>query len=647
MQRGTPLGDVLGRPVTPRAVLLGLALLAPNAWWLIEIEYVRYSDTPTIPQLFFHCVAMLALLRCANALCARLLPGREFTPGELLTVYVMLVVGSNIAGHDQLQILFTCLVYIHGRATPENQWETVIWPHLPNRLVVTDPQTLEHLLKGHSTAYTWQHWAAFRDPLLIWSAVAVTVAGTLYCLGVLLRRQWDHERLTYPLTELPLSLADPANAALRSTPFWAGCGLAAGMQLLNLAHSLQPGFPSVNLGVENYSFNDAPWKYAGAIPVCFYPFAFGLSFLLPTNLSFSCWFFFLFTKLERVLAASLGYTGWDGPPYINQQWAGAWVGLGLLTLWTARRHLAATWRAAVRGAEPDGPREPLTYRAAWAGLLGGGLLLQVFTISAGMKWGVSLGFWGLLLCIVLAATRLRIEVGLPSIELYQRGPDDILRRCLPGAALRPADQTIMTLFFWLTRTHRNFNLQHQMDGVRLASRTGVDLRSFTWPLALATVAGVALAFWAMLHVGFDVGLEGGKFTGPGIWAFGNDEWQQLGRRLTTSQPLDRGWLWAYVFGAAVTGLLVALRQRFLWWPLHPAGWVVSNSFALQRIWVPIFVTWAIKSALLKYGGLRAYRRVLPFFLGLAIGEFCAGLLRTVVDLAWGLYLPSGSGIGGL
>jgi hypothetical protein len=65
------------------------------------------------------------------------------------------------------------------------------------------------------------------------------------------------------------------------------------------------------------------------------------------------------------------------------------------------------------------------------------------------------------------------------------------------------------------------------------------------------------------------------------------------------------------------------------------------------MWLPVCLTWLLKGVLLRYGGLRAYRRALPFFLGLILGEFSAGFLRTVVDLAFNLHLPASSGIGGL
>jgi hypothetical protein len=71
------------------------------------------------------------------------------------------------------------------------------------------------------------------------------------------------------------------------------------------------------------------------------------------------------------------------------------------------------------------------------------------------------------------------------------------------------------------------------------------------------------------------------------------------------------------------------------------------SLSLYRLWFPIFVIWLVKSMLLRYGGLRSYHRALPFFLGLVLGEFAAGFLRSLGDLGLGLYLPVGSGLGGL
>jgi hypothetical protein len=146
---------------------------------------------------------------------------------------------------------------------------------------------------------------------------------------------------------------------------------------------------------------------------------------------------------------------------------------------------------------------------------------------------------------------------------------------------------------------------------------------------------------------YGVGYESAKFRGPALWAFGHEPWQKLDTWFASPQKPDNGTVGAYAFGCLFTLFLAAMRSRFLWWPFHPVGYLVAGSFGLFRLWLPIFLSWLVKVLILRYGGLRGYRRVLPFFIGLVLGEFSAGCLRTLLDMIFGLYLPPESGIGGL
>ena len=56
----------------------------------------------------------------------------------------------------------------------------------------------------------------------------------------------------------------------------------------------------------------------------------------------------------------------------------------------------------------------------------------------------------------------------------------------------------------------------------------------------------------------------------------------------------------------------------------------------MRLWLPVFMAWLIKALVLRYGGLRGYRAALPFFIGLVLGEFALGFVRTVLDGTLGL-----------
>ena len=40
---------------------------------------------------------------------------------------------------------------------------------------------------------------------------------------------------------------------------------------------------------------------------------------------------------------------------------------------------------------------------------------------------------------------------------------------------------------------------------------------------------------------------------------------------------------------------------------------------MHLIWVPLFLNWLVKWIMLKHGGLKDYRKGIPFFLGLHLG----------------------------
>jgi hypothetical protein len=111
-------------------------------------------------------------------------------------------------------------------------------------------------------------------------------------------------------------------------------------------------------------------------------------------------------------------------------------------------------------------------------------------------------------------------------------------------------------------------------------------------------------------------------------------------------PPDFSKAGGYAFGVVFAIFLAAMRTRLPWWPFHPAGYLASGSFGLPRMWIPLFIAWVCKTSLLRYGGLGAYRKAVPFFLGLIAGEFTMGMIGSLIGLC-GLYMPPGAGIGGL
>ena len=85
-------------------------------------------------------------------------------------------------------------------------------------------------------------------------------------------------------------------------------------------------------------------------------------------------------------------------------------------------------------------------------------------------------------------------------------------------------------------------------------------------------------------------------------------------------------------GFVVTFLLYSLRHRFLWWPFHPIGYVMTAATwgGLADYWFSVFLGWLTKIIIVKYFGLKAHRRAVPFFLGLVLGDYVVSSLWSLV-----------------
>ena len=112
-------------------------------------------------------------------------------------------------------------------------------------------------------------------------------------------------------------------------------------------------------------FTTRPWSALGYFPLGFHPNTIGLVYLLSSEVSFSCWFFYLLRKLETVYCVAVGWGGGRGAsagsaaarmPFTPEQGAGAWLAVAAASLWLARRAIAEAVRNALR---PPTDIEPL------------------------------------------------------------------------------------------------------------------------------------------------------------------------------------------------------------------------------------------------------------------------------------------------
>ncbi|MDQ1326944.1 MAG: hypothetical protein QG641_224, partial [Candidatus Poribacteria bacterium] len=66
-----------------------------------------------------------------NLILKRFLPLRAMSQGELITIYIILIMAITVSGHDFSQSIFCTIGTSHWFATPENEWESLFWRYVP------------------------------------------------------------------------------------------------------------------------------------------------------------------------------------------------------------------------------------------------------------------------------------------------------------------------------------------------------------------------------------------------------------------------------------------------------------------------------------------------------------------------------------
>ena len=610
-----------------RALAIGLILIPINSLWIASGESVS-----TTVSLFYNVIFILFVLTVLNSPLRKWSPRLALNHGELLIVYVMLSVSSAICGLDMMRILISVLVGPYWLATPENEWADLFWRFIPDWVTVSDRNVLQGYVEGQATLYDSKIWRAWLVPGLLWSGFIILLVSVMACINVIVRKQWtEGEKLSYPIIQLPLHMTSDKSRFLRSKPMWIGFALAAGMDIINGLHFLYPSVPG--LGGRLYDllpfFPGKPLNAIGWTPVAVFPYAVGLAFFIPLDLSFSCWFFYLFWKLELIIASAIGLRTLPEFPYVEQQTSGAYIGLCIIAIWAARKHIGGVIKTAVLGRSRglDDSDEAMRYRTTIIVMLAAMALLTLFCLRLGMSVPVILIFLVLYFALSTAITRMRAELGSPVHDLHFSGPDMMITKAVGARGLSPGNLTGLSFLWFFNRAYRGHPMPHQLEGFKLAERSGASNKKMLIAILLAGIVATPISFWAYLHAGYKIG---------GPFGYSSRPFTALQGWMYNPTSPDYAAAGAMGVGLISTIFLAAMRMRFIWWLFHPAGFAVSSSWSMNVFWGSIFLSWAIKFAILRLGGLKLHRQSIPFFLGLILGEFVIGSIWSIRGVVFGV-----------
>jgi hypothetical protein len=629
---------------------VGLALLPPTVLWTVYNETVLGGALATQMSLPLNVVLELALLVGVNSALARLRPRWRLSQAQLLVAYVVLVVGTSASGFWYTQALPMVAGYMAWYCTPglgggtglESRLNlSSVVDSLPSWFIVKDMPALKAFFEGaDETTVMSGYWRAWLLPMGWWVLLFAVLVYVFLCLSVLLRKQWsDRERLNFPLTEVPLMMTDPATPLFRNRLLWLGVVLAGLVDALNNLHRIYPTIPMLDVQYNDLAGRLSVWGFPwsmmqwGAFGVSFYPFVVGLGFLMPLDVLFSFWFFYLLWNAVRLGLAGLGYpypgTGAQETfPYISDQVQGGYLALGVMALWASRldfrRALLQLLGRLPRDQEHE---EAISYPHALTGAAVGMVLLIGLLTAVSAAPLVSAAFIVAFLVISISVARLRAEFGAPFHDVEYNTPDIVMPKVLGSALLGPRALGMLSMQFWYTAENFTHPMPHCIEALRIGStaRAGARQRPFFWGVLLAWVVGMSLCIITVLYFGEHLGYMTSKTLGQRTEWYGGANFARLDQMLATPTGSRPQSMVAIMVGMLTCFGLQAMRMRTPGWPLDPVAYSLASTATASSYWLPLFIAWVLKSLILRYGGRRGFTRALPFFLGLVIGEAFVGV----------------------
>ncbi|MFW6156146.1 MAG: DUF6785 family protein [Armatimonadota bacterium] len=643
------------RSLSLRSVVLGAACAAAACWMVSWAEMTLGSIQIAICQFAPAAVGLLLVIVFANLGIGAVIPRFALKPHEVVVVYTMTLAGALTMSRGLLERWIPALIAVNYYATPANHWQALFFEHIPQWAVPFDVQgesaqwIARSFYEGLRTgAVPWRPWL---EALAAWLPAVIAMFVAYFCLASILRRQWvDNEKLAFPLTVLPVELAEHfrwRNSIFADPIFWIGFALPTFVFTLNGIHGIRPSIPEipVQYRLNSLVFSDLgrPWRDLGFTTAYTSMAAVGFGYFLPSQVLFSLWAFFVIIRVQNIAFSAFGAPREPMPLYPTTLWngyqvAGAYLILvGYMTR-SAIPHLRSLWQAALRGREhmPEhaGEARPaLPPRIELLGLAAGVIVATWWFTLLGMSWWMAaletLVFL-LVVCVVMA--RAVGEAGLLMTETSFR-PVDLVRLVSPMSALQPKTLTALSLADAVfTRDLRGNLLSSFLDALKMSDETRLDRRHLFAALAIALL--VTLTFGTWLHI--TLPYEHGALGMYGYVYRGNP---QLGFRyfapvLQSGDDYDARLPIFFASGVAVTLALSVLRMRYVWWPLSPLGFALSGSWSMIVFWFPMLIAWLVKGTIVRYGGMRTYQRLRPLFFGLILGEFSQAVIWATISGVW-------------
>ncbi|MFA4043315.1 MAG: hypothetical protein HZRFUVUK_000080 [Candidatus Fervidibacterota bacterium] len=585
--------------------------------------YLRYDliGTGHLPRCALFPLMVLMLL---NMACKGIFGRRVFSHSDLLFIYCTVLIMTGLPGQQYADYLYLGLLapayYSHPRNMPELlQYDVPNWlNYIPSWFLPSKDArsgviawAFEGLPEG--AKIPWQAWVI---PLSLWTIFYVALFYTAVGIATMLRKQWvENEKLVFPLAQVPIEVTDEEkiNALFKSPLMWVCFLIPTFIYTVRAIHIYFPSFPDINI-YRNFGvlFSGRPWDVLNYLPLNYYFDMIGITYLITTDVGFSFWFFYIVRRMQMVARAALGLTDFYVP--LEFQTIGGLITLFLMQIWVARGYLKDFFRRALRGSDGDGtkisPRTTLLIVSVGFATL----LLFATALRLSIHWAVLLFAIHFIWRILVA--RMVAEAGL--FVFWTPSPHTFIVRAFGKDAIGPKDITALNMIGSKLNDSATCVLAQAVQAMKIAHATNLNERHTLKLILSSLLLSMLICHPTCIYI---------LYTTPipkmGWWTRGYPASmaRTLLNQLVQDQKMKTGDYMSLVSGCIVTVALCMLRWRFLWWPLHPLGYVaVNGTWFGDRYGFSIFLGWVIKALTLWFGGIRLWQALKPAAMGLILGN---------------------------
>lgn len=651
--------------------VLLICIITPYNDFVLGNTYVIGNSLPIGAMLVFFVIAVLI-----NAPLSRYLPAQALSTGEMGVAFAVVLVGCALPSSALMRYLPPSLVYPFWQARSDAETlrllESIkiarwLFPSFKGdspRQWMNDP-----IVTGYAGRWTGEGpppYAAWIRPMLAWGVYVAFLYGAFLCLIAILRRQWyENERLPFPLATIQVAILEaPApgkffSPTMSSRSFWVCFFIVFAIHVWNGLFLYWPKyFPEIPLNFDlRQVFSESPWRYADGdlFRSWVYLTAAAISYFLPGAVSFSMWFFYVLWQVWKMM---LGVsTGDPGTPGQGDQMFGGLAAYVLIVLWIGRRHWWLVICQAFRGQRPGEPAgRYLSYRGSFWGLVACLAGLVAFNTLAGATVGGAIVITTMVTGGLFIVARIVAETGLlqPGSTFFPTRPWLILGSL--GWA-KPTSLTTVYLSGEAELLHHDVRESFGVfasHGVRVLDQTtyaGGSMsaddhaarklgRRLMLLMALTIAVAYFTSFSSMLWIEYEYAAQkkpDAKVVNEYASAWGimghmtYPSMDYMNQRFSSPHsPAGH-----FTVGAAITVALSVMRFRYVWWPLHPVGYLCFASWPMSQLWFSIFVGWLVRALVLKFGGSRMYSNARTALIGVIMGEALAVSFWLIIGMALG------------